>query len=221
MFFHRFKKNLVPTYEDFVKDLDTGDILLYQTSFWYSQLIEYFTKSPYSHISIVLKNPTWLAEDLTEDYYLLESGGEVFPDAVSGQMRFGVQVAPLRIVYEQYAHQNYGHLFIRKLNSLVQKEELQKRITDCYKILRDKPYDIHPIDWIKSYYDLKKPLDEIKGEQRTDCFWCSALVCFVYCELGFLDKDIPWTVVAPSDFCCNNHRLKFQNCQLLDDFKKI
>ena len=220
MFFHRFKE-AVPTYEEFVKDLETGDILLYQTSFWYSRLIEYFTKSPYSHISIVLKNPTWLADDLTDDYYLLESGGEVFPDAVSGQMRFGVQVAPMREVYEQYANQNYGHLYIRKLNSPLTGELLQNKICECYRILKDKPYDIHPIDWIKSYYDLKKPLDDINGEQRTDCFWCSALVSFVYCELGFLDKDIPWTVIAPSDFCYSNHRLIFKNCELADDLKKI
>ena len=53
-----------PILVDFVKDLDTGDIILYQTSFWYSRLIEYFTKCPYSHISIVLKKPTWLDVDL-------------------------------------------------------------------------------------------------------------------------------------------------------------
>ena len=220
MFFHRFK-NVIPSYEDFVKDLETGDIILYQTSFWYSRLIEYFTKCPYSHISIVLKNPIWLAEDLTEDYYLLESGGEVFPDAVSGQYRFGVQIAPLKRVYEQYAHQNYGHLYLRKLKSDLSMETLREKIKDAYGLLKDKPYDIHPLDWIKSYCDLDKSLDEIKGEERTDCFWCSALVSFVYCQCGFLSKNIPWTIIAPSDYCYLNHRLVFQNCCLADDSRLI
>ena len=220
MFFHRFKKT-IPNYEEFVKDLDTGDILLYQTSFWYSRLIEYFTKSPYSHISIVLKKPTWLADDLTDDFYLLESGGEVFPDAVSGQMRFGVQVAPLREVYEQYAHQNYGHLYVRKLSGTSSQDDIKLKIKEAYGLLKDKPYDIHPLDWIKSYFDLNKPLDEIKGEERTDCYWCSALVSFVYCCCGFLDKNIPWTIIAPSDFCYQNHRLEFHDCTLGNDFRLI
>lgn len=220
MIFNRLKN--IPNYEEFVKDLDTGDILLYQTSFWYSRLIEYFTKCPYSHISIVLKNPTWLSDELKEDFYLLESGGEVFPDAVSGKYLFGVQIAPLRNVYEQYAHQNYGHLYVRKLEMKEKSMgELQKSILESYRLIRDKPYDIHPIDWINSYFDLSKPLDKIKGEERTDCFWCSALVSFIYCKCGFLDNNIPWTIIAPSDYCYLNHRLNFKNCSLLDDLRLI
>lgn len=58
----------------------TGDILLYNTTkYWYSRLIERFTSSDYSHVSIVLHRPTWLDASLNEEeYYVLESGSERF-----------------------------------------------------------------------------------------------------------------------------------------------
>jgi hypothetical protein len=76
-------------YEDFVKNLHTCDIVLYQSENWYSRLIEYFTNSPYSHVSMILKKPIWLNDKLTEDYYIIESGGEPCPDAVSDKKIFG------------------------------------------------------------------------------------------------------------------------------------
>ena len=40
---------------------ETGDVLLYNTTkYWYSRLIERFTSSDYSHVSMVLRRPTWL-----------------------------------------------------------------------------------------------------------------------------------------------------------------
>lgn len=95
----------------------TGDILLYNTTkYWYSRLIERFTSSDYSHVSMVLHRPTWLDPALCEEeYYVLESGSECFPDAVSGDFKFGVQVAPLSKVWAEYATQGYGHLYVRRI----------------------------------------------------------------------------------------------------------
>jgi hypothetical protein len=204
-------------YEEFVKNLDTGDIILYQTSFWYSRVIEYFTKSPYSHISIVLKSPTWLDDKLTEDYYLLESGAEVFPDADTGEMIFGVQIAPLKKVYDEYRNKNYGHLYYRKLTTTIPMDEIQNKIKEAYGLLKGKPYDVDPCDWLAAYHDENKPLDDISGYQKTNCFWCSALVSFVYSMVGFLQKPIPWTIITPNDFSYLNHRLHFIDCSLEND----
>jgi hypothetical protein len=214
MFSRLYKSSL---YDDFIKDLDTGDIILYQTSFWYSRLIEYFTNSHYSHISIILKKPTWLAEDLTEDYYLLESGGETFPDAITRKKVFGVQVVSLRKVYDEYKDKNYGHLYYRKLTTDKSMNDIQNKIREVYTVLQGKPYDIDPVDWLTALKDLKKPLDKISGYEKTDTFWCSALVAYVYIELGFLDSNIPWTIICPSDFCYINSRLRYIDCSLDKD----
>jgi len=200
-----------------IKELDTGDIILYQTSFWYSRLIEYFTCSPYSHISIILKNPTWLDPSLTDEYYLFESGGEVFRDAIHDKKVFGVQIISFNKVLDEYKNKNYGHLYYRKLKTEISKDEIQNKIKEIYTKIQGKPYDIDPYDWLEAYKDLKKPLDKIVGYEKTNTFWCSALVAYVYSLLGFLDKNIPWTIISPSDFCCNNKRLKYIDCSLDKD----
>lgn len=206
-------------YETAVRHLETGDIILYQTSFWYSRLIEYVSKSPYSHISIVLKNPTWLDPDLTEEFYLLESGAEVFPDAVSGKKKFGVQIVPLRKVFHEYQKENYGNLYMRKLNSSVSHEEMIKNIKEGYETVKKAMYDVNPCDWIEAVVDLNKPLNEInvRDHQKLNCFWCSALVAYIYLKIGFLEKNVPWSVISPSDFSYVNTRLQFINCTLEND----
>jgi hypothetical protein len=165
----------------------------------------------------VLKKPTWLSEDLTEEYYLLESGGEVFPDAITNKKVFGVQVIPFSKVFDEYKNNNYGHLYYRKLKTDKCIEEIQNKIKDIYKKIQGDPYDLDPYDWLSALCDIQKPLDEINGFKKTNTFWCSALVAYIYSLLGFLDENIPWTIISPSDFCYNNKRLNYINCSLDKD----
>ena len=202
--------------------LNTGDILLYNTTkYWYSRLIERFTSSDYSHVSMVLHRPTWLDPALTEEeYYVLESGSECFPDAVSGDFKFGVQVCPMSKVWAEYASQGYGHLYVRRIRFLDSNanERLVDGIKAAYAKVNGCPYDLNPCDWIKCYFDESKSLPQIEAtgqhDQKTTSFWCSALIAFVLVVAGFLDKAVPWTVITPYDFSafCKPQRLAFQGC---------
>lgn len=200
----------------------TGDLILYNTTkHWYSRLIERFTSSNYSHVSMVLHRPTWLDPALTEEEnYVLESGSERFPDAVSGECKFGVQVCPLSKVWAEYASQGYGHLYVRRiqLNETLDKTKLENGIKKAYEKANACPYDLNPCDWIKCYFDESKTLQQIDASsqknQKTTSFWCSALISFVLVVAGFLDKSVPWTVITPYDFSahCSPPRLVFQGC---------
>ena len=197
--------------------LDTGDILLYDTRWWYSRLIEYLSDGPYSHISIILKKPTWLDEKLTEDYYILESGGEKFPDSETGKILYGVQIVPLSKILEEYKNGGYGKLYYRKLKSSISLSELQNKIKETYFKIQAKPYDLDPFDWVKAYYEVDKAIDNLKLSktyQNINRFWCSALVAYVYVECGLLDKDIPWTIISPSDFSYKYPYLPLLHCKL-------
>ena len=205
----------------------TGDILLYNTTkYWYSRLIERLTSSNYSHVSMVLHRPTWLDPSLTEEeYYVLESGSERFPDAVSGDFKFGVQVAPLSKVWAEYASQGYGHLYVRRIQLPDSEQQLVDGIKAAYAKAKSCPYDLNPCDWIKCYFDEHKTLEQIdassKHVQKTTSFWCSALISFVLVVAGFLDKSVPWTVITPYDFSsfCKPQRLVFQGCAYEPDCK--
>ena len=200
---------------------ETGDLLLYNTTkYWYSRLIERFTSSDYSHVSMVLRRPTWLDPCLCEEeYYVLESGSECFPDAVSGELKFGVQVCPMSKVWDEYASQGYGHLYVRRIRFLEPNAlQLQDGIKAAYAKVKACPYDLNPCDWIRCYFDEHKTLEQIEANnnhnQKTTSFWCSALVTFVLVMSGFLDKSVPWTVITPYDFSafCAPQRLVFNGC---------
>ena len=213
---------------------NTGDLILYNTTkYWYSRLIERFTSSDYSHVSMVLRRPTWLDPALCEEeYYVLESGSECFPDAVSGNFKFGVQVCPMSKVWAEYASQGYGHLYVRRIRFTNEKENeentglgLEDGIKTAYAKAKGCPYDINPCDWIKCYFDESKTLQHIDATgqhvQKTTSFWCSALVSFVLVVAGFLDKSVPWTVITPYDFSayCKPQRLAFKGCAYDPDLK--
>ena len=213
----------------------TGDILLYNTTkYWYSRLIERFTSSDYSHVSMVLHRPTWLDPALCEEeYYVLESGSERFPDAVSGELKFGVQVAPLSKVWAEYATQGYGHLYVRRIRFLephasATAEKLVNGIKTAYEKVKACPYDLNPCDWIQCYFDEHKTLEQIESNhnhnhsnQKTTSFWCSALITFVLVVAGVLDKTVPWTVITPYDFSAFRapQRLIYRSCSYDADVK--
>jgi hypothetical protein len=202
----------------------TGDILLYNTTkYWYSRLIERFTSSDYSHVSMVLHRPTWLDPSLgEEEYYVLESGSERFPDAVSGELKFGVQVCPLSKVWSEYATQGYGHLYVRRIRFLdgLDALQLQDGIKAAYEKAKACPYDLNPCDWIRCYFDEHKTLDQIEAtshnhnNQKTASFWCSAFMSFVLVVAGVLDKSVPWTMITPYDFSAFRapQRLLYRGC---------
>jgi hypothetical protein len=208
------------TYEEFTKDLKTGDLILYDTRFWYSRLIEYFSNSIYSHVALVIKNPTWLSPNLLEEFYLIESGGEVFDDAITGKKKFGVQTISLRIVYEQYLTGNYGKLYIRNISTDLQLKMIEDRIKTAYDKVNNDIYDLNPIDWLRAYYDMNKSIDEIvinKDTEKVNTFTCSAFIAYIFVEIDFLDKNIPWSILAPCDFSVHKKRLTFKNCSFTPD----
>ena len=208
------------SYEEFTKNLKTGDLILYDTRFWYSRLIEYFSNSIYSHVALIIKNPTWLSPNLLEEFYLIESGGEVFNDSISGKPKFGVRVSSLRIVYEQYLNGGYGQLYIRNISTELTDIMIEESIKKAYDKVINDIYDFNPIDWLRAYYNINKSIDEIiidKYTEKTDAFTCSAFIAFIFVEIGFLDKNIPWTILTPCDFSVYKKRLTFKNCTFTPD----
>jgi hypothetical protein len=203
-----------------IDSLETGDILLYDTRWWYSRLIQYFSNGPYSHVAIILKNPTWLDEKLTDKYYVLESGGEKFRDSETGKNICGVQIIPLAKIIDEYTNQGYGKLYYRKLKCSIEIHELQKKIKDAYFKVQAKPYDLDLFDWLAAYKEVDKDINDkslTNKYQKMNKFWCSALVSYIYVECGLLDENIPWTIVSPNDYYYTYPYLPLLNCTLEND----
>ena len=53
--------------------------------------------------------------------------------------------------------------------------------------------------------------------QKTNSFWCSALVGYIYTRCGLLNRETDWSILRPSDFSIEyNDILKFINDCYLD-----
>ena len=202
------------TLNEFINSSQTGDILLYSTSLWYSKIIEYFQGSKFSHVGIILKDPVYINEKL-KGLYILESGSEDIPDPTDGKLKFGVQITPLEHTIKSYQNSWIGNLYYRKLDYL-RDEQFIENIKKIYHDVHNRPYDLDLSDWIKA--DLKL---HIGNEHKTNTFWCSALVSYIYCKMKFL-KDVPWTIISPKNFSYyeDNKTLKFINCEVTPE-KKI
>jgi len=189
-----------------IDELETGDIILFSGNYFLSHIIEYFTNSIYSHSGIILKNPN-LGDAKFKGIYLLESGFENTPDPENQRIKKGVQIINLEDKIKNYK----GRIYVRKLHCTRDKKFYEK-IIEIHSTVHNIPYDLNPTDWIKGYYKL-----DIGNTQKENTYWCSALVSFVYVELGFLDKNIPWTLISPKELSSSSNELKFINCKLDND----
>ena len=178
--------------------------------------IKYFTKSKYNHVGMIIKDPSWNKN--LKGYYLLESNSEPIKDSEDHEKKFGVQLVSLRFILSE----KYNHLYWRKLNC-VRDENFIKKLSEAHSIVHNKPYDLNIIDWLKAglLNDHKiKDKDHEKSVHKTNTFWCSALVSFMFVKLGFLDKNTPWSIISPKELGTENKNcLQFINCKLDKEIK--
>ena len=194
--------------DTFLETCQTGDILLYNSNYWYSRLIEWGSGSKFSHISIILRDPTFINKKLT-GLYILESSYEDIPDSNTGEKVWGVQIIPLDHVLEEYKKSYVGNLYYRRLET-EKSEEFYENLKDCIKHTEGDKYDLNPLDWFKAEFQLN-----FGDTRKENTFWCSALVGYVYCHMGFIDKDISWSILPPRKFShYENDRLTYLNCTL-------
>ncbi len=173
-------------------DLKTGDILLfdYEGCSLFASLIKRFTKSNITHVGMILKDPVFI-HPLLKGYYVWESGSEENPDPQDDKKKIGVQITPLLEIYEKYKNTG-GKIYARKIvdNTMFTDENLLK----IHDVVYNKPYDIVPLDWIEGY------LQKDPNPQKTNRFWCSALIGYIYTKLKILNEDTDWSILRPCDF---------------------
>ena len=103
-----------------MENLKTGDLLLFNNRVLtynnifgtLTKIINWGTHSNYSHIAMILKDPTFLHPNL-RGTYVWESSWEGKPDPQDGKIKLGVQITPIHEVFQQY--ENHGDIYVRKI----------------------------------------------------------------------------------------------------------
>lgn len=190
-------------------NLKTGDLILFcghDTGFlkYFSAMIKYGTHSNYSHVGVILKDPKFIHPSL-KGVYVWESGYEGTQDPQDGKIKLGVQITPL----EQMLKNFKGSVVITRSINCSNKHFTDEQLKKIHDIVYDKPYDIHPQDWIQAL------IGKDSQPQKTDRFWCSALVGYIYTQCGILKDTTDWSILTPADFSLDGENLNFQdNCSL-------
>ena len=99
---------------DYTKyNFETGDIILFnERKSMISRVIDFFTYSEFSHIGIVIKDPTFTVEPLKGLYLLESTGVKDGVDAEDEEEKIGVQLRKLDDVISLYD----GDIIWRHLN---------------------------------------------------------------------------------------------------------
>ena len=187
-------------------NFETGDIILFHTNSktnWFGQFVQFFTRSPYSHVGMILRDPKFTHKKLV-GLYLWESGRENFPDAEDKKKKFGVEIVDLDKMIQSTGTMN---LYYRKLNFKNGFKINEERLNAIYNVVHNKPYDKVPRDWIEALFKVDS------DPQKTDRFWCSALVGFIYTKLGLLPEDTDWSILRP-DFFSEQGECELINAEL-------
>jgi len=186
-------------------NLQSGDLLLFRGTSCVSCFIECFSCSHYSHVGLILKDPIWLPE---KGLYVLESTKiSHITDVEDHQIRSGVQINLLKDVLDE-AKQDGTQIYVRYL-TIVRDDTFQRTLMKIHGDVHGKPYDMNLYDWICAEYNLEYRLPVHKTHQETATFWCSAVVAYIYCQLGILRKELNWSIIAPKSFSSTEMMLTF------------
>lgn len=189
--------------EDIKNQFETGDLILFHTTSktsWFGQFVQFFTGSPYSHVGMILRDPNFTHKKLV-GLFFWESSREDYPDAEDNEKKFGVEIVDLDRMIQGTGSIN---LYYRKLNLKNGKKIDEERLNAIHNVVHNKPYDKVPRDWIEAFFYVDS------DPQKTDRFWCSALVGFIYTKLGLLPEDTDWSILRPDFFSDQG------NCELID-----
>jgi hypothetical protein len=165
--------------------METGDILLFQGKGLISAAIMHFTKSPWSHVGMVIKSDigvlVWESTTLSN-----------IPDIVSGKCRKGVQLTSLADRISAYD----GIIGYRKLTT-ERDADFHAKLAEFRAECRGKPYEKNRMELIRSALDGK--LFAQNTEDLSSLF-CSELVAEMYQRWGFMPDSIPSNEYTPADF---------------------
>lgn len=188
--------------EELKNTLKTGDLLLcddlaYGSWGLFSWLIKFVTKSDFSHVGMIVKDPDFTETPL-KGIFVWTSGISDVPDPDDKTKKFGVQFIPFDHFIQTYG----GKIFLRKIEFEHSEEYYSifdtNKLKQIHQTVYDKPYDVVITDWIEAFCK-KDP-----HPQKTSRFFCSALIGYIYTKLNLLDNNTDWSIISPSFFSSEN-----------------
>lgn len=168
------------SYEAIRSNLKTGDIVLFSGRAWLSRIIQIGTRSPWSHIGIVVR-----FTDPFDFVALWES------DITLG----GVQLTNLSARVKSYK----GNVAIRHLEGVTLGNDEIKILHNVREELKLRPYQVNKFEMIRAVYDKGLWLAKAQKKDISSLF-CSELTAETLQRIGILNPNLSSNEFTPGDF---------------------
>jgi hypothetical protein len=178
----QLKEIPVISYEKIREHLKTGDIFFASGSYSFSGIIQWLTKSTWSHVAVIYKD---------------EELGRVL--VLEAEPKVGIRLIPLSKYLNDYNGKKRpykGQISIAKLNIDLEKEKLNKGISFGLDELT-RPYDNFEIFRI-----MIRILFHVSRREKNRNYICSELVRDIFAKAGVIIqyKD---TYISPDNVWCD------------------
>jgi len=187
------QEKVVKRYEDVRDVLNTGDIVLFSGSGVISKTIQYFSRSEWSHVGMVIRDLGWDMLLLWESTTLSK-----VKDVESRGQRQGVAIRPMSDRLRDYP---VGKVAFRKLQNITITGEMKQALIAFRNEIKGRDYEESKIELMRSAYD------GFLGDNKEDLssVFCSELVAEALQRMGVLkehdeDGGYPSNEYTPADF---------------------
>ena len=184
---------LTRTWREMVPELETGDLIFFESRGIPSKTIRWYTKSQYSHLGLVVLPKDINEQNVGDDVVLMV---ESHPNVRNrkdfrGDVAHGVQLCT---VVSKLELTSYKRVSIRKL--VVQRtpemmEQLRKFLSDT----RDLPYTSNFVEVIRAGGTGRFGVNE----SHLESFHCTGVVAEIYIRWGLLPDSISSNNYSPFD----------------------
>lgn len=180
--------------------LNTGDMILCHGSKGdgiVDETIEFFTKSPWVHAAIIIRDPWWTSPPLSGIYVFQSGDGpNSYKDVLNGHVS-GVTLNKLN----DFLANRHG-VYVRTLvGGDVLNGAPKIMFKNAFEIAHGEPYDTNICSWIGNglgSYCGCRCLSKLTAPKHDTDFWCSALVAFIYDKMDWHVQD-DWSCQSPAD----------------------
>jgi len=173
-------------YSEIRDTLKTGDIVLFSGEGFISNLIKFMTRSPWSHVGMVIRSEVLDMLLLWESTTLSK-----LKDIHSDTMKQGVQMVGLSARVDSYE----GLVGIRSLEGVEMNQSRMRALADFRAEMKDRPYEQNKLELAKSAYD--GPFGH--NEEDLSSVFCSELVAEMYERWGLLPEKVSSNEYTPAN----------------------
>lgn len=194
---------MVLKYSEIKPTLQTGDIFLFHSQYWLSDIIMQLTNTVFSHMGMVVANypganDVCFLEATTETNLPCQAGT---PNDHKNQYHSGSHLVLLDELLAYYAPYAGGQFIVRRLQA--------NRTPDTLSGLFDfiQQVDARPFG---SYFSML--VHWLEGQvtpisAKPTALYCAELIAMTYQNIGLLPMDPPPNFYSPGTFSMKNHDL--------------